>query len=93
MTEPFAVARLDDLARLSFDIVTLPVRLHFGIQSFGVNAYAPGEGGQVIEEHDELGAGAGRHEELYFVARGHAVFELDGQEVDAPAGTRSSTSS
>jgi tetratricopeptide repeat protein len=87
LTEPFAVARLDDLARLSFDIVTLPVRLRFGIQSFGVNAYAPGEGGRVIEEHDELGAGAGRHEELYFVARGHAVFELDGQEVDAPAGT------
>ena len=30
----------------------------------------------MIEEHDELGAGAGRHEELYFVARGHAVFEV-----------------
>ena len=27
----------------------------------------------VIEEHDELSAGAGRHEELYFVARGHAA--------------------
>ena len=87
MSERFAVARLDDLARLSFDIVTLPVRLRFGIESFGINAYAPGEAGRVIEEHDELGAGAGRHEELYFVAKGHAVFELDGQEVDAPAGT------
>ena len=53
-----------------------------------MNAYtALADGGRVIEEHDELSAGAGRHEELYFVARGHAVFTLDGEEVDAPAGT------
>jgi len=66
----------------------LPVRLTFGIESFGVNAYvAPADGARVIEEHDELGSGAGRHEELYFVAKGHAVFTLDGEEVDAPAGT------
>jgi len=66
----------------------LPVRVRFGIESFGVNAYtALTDGGRVIEEHDELGAGAGRHEELYFVARGHAVFTLDGEEVDAPCGT------
>jgi tetratricopeptide (TPR) repeat protein len=66
----------------------VPVRLRFGIESFGVNAYvAAADGGRVIEEHDELGSGAGRHEELYFVASGHAVFTLDGEEVDAPAGT------
>jgi tetratricopeptide (TPR) repeat protein len=65
-----------------------PVRLHFGVESFGINAYtAPSAGGRVIEEHDELGHGAGRHEELYVVARGHAVFELAGEEVEAPAGT------
>ena len=64
------------------------MRVRLGIESFGVNAYtALADGGRVIEEHDELGAGAGRHEELYFVARGHAVFTLDGEEVDAPAGT------
>jgi tetratricopeptide (TPR) repeat protein len=64
------------------------VRVRFGIESFGVNAFtALADGGRVIEEHDELSAGAGRHEELYFVARGHAVFILDGEEVDAPAGT------
>ena len=64
------------------------MRVRFGIESFGVNAYrALADGGRVIEEHDELSAGAGRHEELYFVARGHAVFTLDGEEVDAPAGT------
>jgi Tetratricopeptide repeat len=88
--KPFAVASLDAIGTVpsseAFDI--RPVRLHFGIESFGVNAYtAESAGGRVIEEHDELGAGAGRHEELYFVARGHAVFELAGEEVDAPAGT------
>ena len=66
----------------------LPVRVRFGIESFGVNAYrALADGGCVIEDHDELSSGAGRHEELYFVARGHAVFTVDGEEVDAPTGT------
>ena len=83
----FEVAHLDDLPRFAGEIVTIPVRIPFGITSFGVNAYGAGKGGEVIEEHDELGAGAGRHEELYCVVRGHASFELDGSEVDAPAGT------
>jgi hypothetical protein len=88
--KPYAVASIDGIGTVGssaeFDI--RPIRLHFGIESFGVNAYTASEvGGRVIEEHDELGHGAGRHEELYFVARGHAVFELGGEEVDAPAGT------
>ena len=87
--KPYAVARLEDMALVkssaSFDI--RPVRLHFGIASFGVNAYTATAREHVIEEHDELGHGAGRHEELYFVASGHATFELAGEEVDAPAGT------
>jgi hypothetical protein len=88
--QPFAAAHLTDIEPVTssgaFEI--LPVRLRFGISSFGVNAYtAPVDGARVIEEHDELGHGAGRHEELYFVSSGHAVFELDGKEVDAPAGT------
>jgi tetratricopeptide (TPR) repeat protein len=70
----------------AFDIH--PVRLHFGIESFGVNAYSASNAGEhVIEEHDELGSGAGRHEELYFVVSGHATFELAGEQVDAPTGT------
>jgi hypothetical protein len=83
-------AQLDELTPIigagKFGI--LPVRTRFGIESFGVNAYtALTDGGRVIEEHDELGTGAGRHEELYFVSKGHAVFTLDGEEVDAPSGT------
>ena len=84
---PFATARLDQLQRFEGEIVTIPVRIPLGISSFGVNAYAAGEGGQVIEEHDELGSGAGGHEELYFVASGHATFRLEGEEVDAPVGS------
>jgi hypothetical protein len=87
LSDTYSVARLEDIAPVPGDFVTRPVRLRFEIRSFGVNAYAPGESGRVIEEHDELGAGAGRHEELYFVARGHAVFTLAGEEVEAPAGT------
>jgi hypothetical protein len=83
-------AHLDEISGVvgasEFGIV--PVRVRFGIESFGVNAYtALSKGGRVIEEHDELTAGAGRHEELYFVSKGHALFTLDGEELDAPAGT------
>ena len=88
--KPYSVTRLDDILQVesSAEFGISPVRLHFGIGSFGINAYSTSEAAKrVIEEHDELGSGAGRHEELYFVARGHAVFELDGNEVDAPEGT------
>ena len=61
-----------------------PVRHHFGVTSFGVNAWtAPEAGDRVINEHDE----ADEQEELYLVQRGRARFELDGESVDAPAGT------
>jgi tetratricopeptide (TPR) repeat protein len=64
------------------------VRTHFDIQSFGVNAYIGEEPGvDVIGEHDELGENAGKHEELYFVSNGHATFTVNGDEIDAPAGT------
>jgi hypothetical protein len=85
---PYEVKRLDELERFEGAFTTVPVRIPFGIRSFGVNAYTASEaGGEVIEEHDELGSGAGRHEELYCVLRGHASFVLDGAAVDAPRGT------
>jgi Tetratricopeptide repeat len=88
LTKPgVVVKRIEELERFESKIVTIPVRIPFGIRSFGINAYSAGPHGQVIEEHDELGYGAGRHEELYFVARGHATFVLGGEEVDAPEGT------
>ena len=62
-----------------------PLRQLLGVQAFGVNAYtAPAVGDDVIEEHTEEGLG---HEELYVVLAGRARFTLDGETLDAPAGT------
>ena len=88
MSRPYQAVHLDELARFGGHFDTIPIRIPLGISSFGVNAYGSREaGGQVIEEHDELGAGAGHHEELYFVLEGHAGFTVAGEELDAPAGT------
>jgi tetratricopeptide (TPR) repeat protein len=82
-------AHISDLARqLGGGPRWAMVRYHFGISSFGVNAYVADEAGmEVIEEHDEVGPRSARHEELYFVADGHAMFTVNGDEIDAPAGT------
>jgi hypothetical protein len=88
---PFSVARLDEIERLpafGVDSVWRPVRQHFGIEAFGINAYtADAVGSQVIEEHDELQGGAGGHEELYLVLRGAVAFTINGEKVEAPAAT------
>ena len=63
------------------------VRRALGINAFGVNAFTADEGVQLIEEHDEVGVNAGRHEELYVVLTGRARFTIDGAEHDATAGT------
>src|SRR3954470_18608109 len=61
-----------------------PIRHIFGITSFGVTSWtARAAGDRIINEHDE----AGEAEELYVVQSGRATFELDGERVDAPAGT------
>ena len=75
------VARIDDIERRGRDI---PVREHFGIRSFGINGFTPADDGTLISEHDESGSG---QEEMYIVLDGTATFELDGETVEAPAGT------
>lgn len=85
---PFETAHLDQLDRFAGEFDTIPIRIPLGIAAFGVNAYGSREaGGRVIEEHDELGAGAGGHEELYVVLAGRATFTVAGEALDAPAGT------
>lgn len=74
-------ARLEDIERRGRSI---PVREHFGIHAFGVNAFTADEEGIVVNEHDELASG---QEELYVVLDGDVSFEVDGRTVDAPAGT------
>jgi tetratricopeptide (TPR) repeat protein len=81
----YAVARLDEIEETDDGRSPWrPVRHHFGITSFGVNAWTGHEAGdRIINEHDE----AGEDEELYVVHSGSATFELDGERVDVPAGT------
>jgi tetratricopeptide (TPR) repeat protein len=83
----FALARLDDIDEIDDGRCPFrPVRHHFGIMTFGVNAMtARSDGDRLINEHEE--AEADSSEELYVVMSGHASFELDGQVQDAPAGT------
>ena len=84
----YAVAKLDEIEVLDDGRVPMrPVRHHLGITAFGVNAFTGREAGdRIINEHDEADAGDG-DEELYVVLSGRAVFELDGERIDAPAGT------
>jgi hypothetical protein len=84
----FTVAHLDDLEAIPGpgSLTWRPVRATLGVRAFGTNAYtARAAGEDVVEPHTEDPDLA--HEELYFVARGHATFRLDGEEIDAPAGT------
>jgi tetratricopeptide (TPR) repeat protein len=83
----YAVAHLDDIAEFAdVGCYYRPIRHHLGITAFGVTAWtAHAAGDPVINEHDEDDPTA--DEELFLVLRGHAVFELDGTSVDAPAGT------
>ena len=83
----YAVANLDEIDEISDGRCPWrPVRLHFGITSFGANAWTGrAAGDRIINEHDE-DEGDGQ-EELYLVQRGRARFELDDERVDAPADT------
>jgi hypothetical protein len=67
--------------------VPLNIRRHFGIEGFGVRANRAVGDGHLVGEHDEVGLGATGQEELYLVLNGAATFNVDGERVDAPAGT------
>jgi mannose-6-phosphate isomerase-like protein (cupin superfamily) len=84
----YASARLEDIDEMTDGRVPWrPVRHHLGISAFGVNAFTgKNAGDRIINEHDEAEE-HDRHEELYIVQSGRARFELDGETVDAPAGT------
>ena len=84
----YAVAQIDEIDEISDGRCPWrPVGFHFGLTAFGVNAFTGHEvGDRIINEHDE----SQEHdlqEELYLVQRGRATFELDGERLDAPAGT------
>jgi Tetratricopeptide repeat len=79
--------RIDDVEGIPVfgTLVWKPIRKALGVTAFGINAYtAANAGDEVVEEHTEEPLG---HEEIYAVIRGRATFTVDGEKVDAPAGT------
>jgi tetratricopeptide (TPR) repeat protein len=83
----YAVAHLDEIDEfLDAGSYYRPIRHHLGITAFGATAWtAHAAGDVVINEHDEGDPTA--DQELFLVLRGHAVFEIEGDRVDAPVGT------
>lgn len=82
----YRVATIDEVPDIPYrqDAHMRPVRHHLGIAAFGANAWtAASAGDRLVPEHDEDEG----NEELYVVLRGRARFEIDGETVDAPAGT------
>jgi tetratricopeptide (TPR) repeat protein len=68
--------------------VRLAVRQELDIEAFGVNAFrAVADKAQVINEHDERGLGSSGQQELYVVLNGAATFNIDGERIEAPAGS------
>jgi hypothetical protein len=85
----FRVTRLDEIEAIPIPgaLHWRPVRGVLGVRAFGIASFhAAAARDELIEPHTETADGRG-HEELYFVARGRARFELDGEVFDAPAGT------
>jgi tetratricopeptide (TPR) repeat protein len=92
----YAAAKLDELeaapliapdatddGRRRFD-----VRRTLDITAFGVQAFTAPSGVDVVREHDELAFDdTPGQEELYLVVNGAATFEIDGEEIETPAGS------
>ena len=75
---------IGELERIPYEFgVYMPIRRALGVSAFGVNAYTADDG-WVIEPHDEAQT---NEEELYLVLSGRAEFVVDGETLDAPAGT------
>jgi hypothetical protein len=81
------ILRLDEIEGIPVfgSLVWKPVRKTLGVTAFGINAYTAAHAGdEVVEDHTEQQLG---HEEIYAIVSGHATFTVDGEEIDAPAGT------
>ena len=78
----YTACHLDEIAAEQWPYWA-PIRHHFDVRSFGVNAWRGKDGDEVIKRHTEEESG---QEELYIVLSGHATFTVGGDDVDAPAG-------
>jgi tetratricopeptide (TPR) repeat protein len=84
-SESYQVTRLDEIERAGSRAEWIPIRRHFEISAFGVNAWSSDEdGAEIVPEHEEISTG---HEELYVVMSGRVTFRVDGKEIDGPTGT------
>ena len=82
----YKVANIEEIEGVDYreDTSLRPVRHHLGITAFGTNGWvAENVGDRLVPSHEEDPG----NEELYVVLRGRARFEIDGETVDAPAGT------
>jgi tetratricopeptide (TPR) repeat protein len=79
---PLVAPGATDDGRERFD-----VRRRLGITSFGIQAFRAPSGVDVVREHDETLLGEAGQEELYLVLDGAATFEIDGESIEAPAGS------
>jgi uncharacterized cupin superfamily protein len=79
----YRAAQLDEIAAEQWPYWA-PIRHHFGIETFGINAWRGTDGDEVIKRHNEKESGA---PELYIVMSGRATFEVNDDEVEAPTGT------
>jgi hypothetical protein len=89
---PYTAASIDEIPTVPYDEAPAtewrPVRRFFGIGSFGSNLFRANKAGDTLTyEHTEIEGAGTRHEELFVVLSGHATFTVDGDKVDAPAGT------
>jgi mannose-6-phosphate isomerase-like protein (cupin superfamily) len=82
------ISEVEPIPAVGGTLLWHPLRHALGVKGFGVNAYtAPTAGHDVVEEHTEASGPAGGHEELYVVLTGRARFTIEGEQLDAPAGT------
>lgn len=79
-----SLADSDSVSTAGGKLQWVPVRRRLGVSAFGTNAFRAARAGDlVVEDHVESPG----QEELYIVVAGGARFSLDGEEVEAPAGT------
>ena len=61
-----------------------PIRHHFDVKAFGINAWRGSTGDEVIKKHDHADS---NEEEIFLVLSGRATFTIGGDEIDAATGT------
>lgn len=78
---------VDSLPWADTELEWRPLREALGARIVGMAGFSAGRAEQeLVEGHTEDNGGRG-HEEVYIVLDGRARFTLDGEELDAPAGT------